>query len=259
MNRFKLLIIFSVTIAFVSCFKDAQHKSPFPNNGLKVSTITETEIISYPDSQRVEHTYTYSYDSIGRISGIQSDSVYINFKYNATLTQKNIYPIIGSAQHYYYYYNNDDLLDSTVWFTESTGDTTHIVYIYNTGNQIKKRTEKIITSPGVLKKAYQYEYKYDSRGNVENITGSGSGGVFDESQYAYSDSANYNDISEQVSPDGINNPNLLEGSASTYSLSKTGYRYKFDNYGRIEQILEETSSIIGDIGLGRKLSTYTYY
>lgn len=258
MKWFKLFIIFSLTIAYVGCFKDDQHGAyPFPNDGLKVSTIAETLINT--DSQRVEHTYTYSYDSIGRISGIQSDSVYIKFKYNNTLTQKNIYPIAGSAQHYNYYYNNDELLDSTLWFTESTGDTTHIVYIYNTTSQIKKRTEKIISSPGVLKATYQYEYKYDSRGNVESIKGSGGSGVFDESQYAYSDSANYNDISEQVSPDGVNNPDLLEGSVSTYSLSKTGYRYKFDSYGRIEQILEETSSIVGDIPLGRKLLTYTYY
>lgn len=244
MNRFKLFIIFSVTIAYVSCFKDDEHEYPFPNDGLKIKTVTQDVV--YPDSQRVQHIYTYSYDSIGRINGIDSDSSYVTFKYSTNLTQKNIYPIIGSAQHYYYYYNTEGRLDSTIWFTESTGDTSHIVYTYGTDSLVKKRVDQVISSPGVLKSAYQYEYRYDDKGNVESITGySGRNDVIYESYYVYADSANVNYLPEQVSPDGIKNPDLLKQSASKFGLDPlllTNYSYRFDTFGRIAEMREQSST-----------------
>ena len=259
MNRFKLFIIFSVTIAYVSCFKDAEHEYSFPNDGLKIKTVTEDVV--YPDSQRVQHIYTYSYDSIGRIKGIDSDSSYVTFKYSTNLTQKNIYPIVGLAQHYYYYFNNDGRLDSTIWFTESTGDTSHIVYTYGTDSLlVKRRVEKVISSPGVLKSAYQYEYRYDDKGNVEGITGySGRNDIIYESHYVYADSANVEYLSEQISPDAIKNPNLLKQSVSKFGadpVSLTNYSYAFDTYGRIDQMREQSSSV----GVPYfNLYSYTYY
>ena len=255
MNRYKLFIILSVTIICVSCSKDDKHEYPFPNDGLKVKTITEG--ILAPNGDQFQHIYNYSYDSAGRVKAIYTDSSYTVFKYTGSFTEKDIYPITGPAQHYYYYYNDDDRLDSTVWFEELSIDTTHMVYKYNANGMVDKREDKIISSPGVLKDKSLSVYKYDSRGNLSEINGATILRNF------FSDSANYHDISEQVSPDAIMNPNLLDSSSASISAGNPSdpggnsyYRYTIDNFGRLEEMRVE--QIVVGLKI-RRLLTYTYY
>lgn len=246
---------FCVMIACLSCAKDANHEYPFPNDGLKVKTVTEG--ILAPNGMQFQHIYNYAYDSIGRLIWIETDSSFTNFKYTGNFMEKNIYPVSNPTQHYYYYYNNDDRLDSAIFFEESSTDTNHTVYVYDVNNLVIKREEKTISSPGVLKDTSMFAYKYDSKGNLLGIKGYGPNSS--ETEFVYSDSANYHDISEQVTPDGVKNPNLLISSSSS-SLSPSGgisyYKYKIDIFGRVEEIQVEQTIL----GLKvRKLLTYTYY
>src|SRR4030095_4592114 len=129
MRWFFSLILFIIAVFINSCSKGTD-KGPdnSADTSLKVKRVTRDFLDLYDPSYNTHSVYTLYYDDQDRLIRMESDSTNINFEYNNNVIQKDIYPNSNSAQHIYYYFNSS--------ITESSPDTIHNVYTYNSKNQI---------------------------------------------------------------------------------------------------------------------------
>jgi hypothetical protein len=154
----------------------------------------------------------FFYDDLNRISDITSDSANIDLEYSNGLIIKNIRYKNFSPRHIYYYFNKASLLDSSVSITESFTDTLHIIYTYNSNNQVTQSVERTISNTGNITELI-YKYEYDEKGNPSIVTGYFDINNFDsETTYTYSDSTNFTNSADMLYPDRIKSADLLKTS-----------------------------------------------
>jgi hypothetical protein len=252
-----VLGVFLSVLSFSSCQKEVTGEivgstdstnvpgSPTGNAAFRVKTYTED--VTSPQGQFVS-TYNLSYDTQGRLSNLVSSSGADRYVYTYDLNNTFILDIFSNnvlSVHQLSYLNSYKLVDSTVQYNITTGDTTTEKYIYDANKLLVQYKEyDVINKRSELTSTTSYQY--DANRNITKET-TGSSQISYEYYPNFVNTLNLGDVYFS------RNSNLTKTTTYSGSFSQTlNHTYTFDTMNRItsEKITVSSGEVV--------IRSYTY-